>query len=123
MMPTSAPIASSRGRKPASSSNNRPYVTIAVTTMPPSKGMRNSRDSPMAPPRNAARSVAIAAISPGEDAELGRERLKQHRHDIGQQHHPQQGISVPGARLDIRREIARIHIGNGNDHGRPGKWQ
>ena len=38
-------------------------MTIAVTTMPASSGMWNSSDRPMAPPRNSARSVAIAAIS------------------------------------------------------------
>ncbi len=38
-------------------------MTIAVTAMPAISGIRNSSDKPMAPPRNSARSVAIAAIS------------------------------------------------------------
>ena len=38
-------------------------MTTAVTAMPTMSGMWNSSDSPMAPPRNSARSVAIAAIS------------------------------------------------------------
>ena len=36
---------------------------MAVTAIPANSGMRNSNDRPMAPPRNSARSVAIAAIS------------------------------------------------------------
>ncbi len=36
---------------------------IAVTAMPAMSGICSSNDRPMAPPRNSARSVAMAAIS------------------------------------------------------------
>ncbi len=85
----------------------------AVIAMPTISGMWNSSDSPMAPPRNSARSVAIAAISltthiahttgrenrsrhmfrevpSGDDAELGGQRLEQHGDEIGGDHHPEQ---------------------------------
>ena len=94
----------------------------------------------MAPPRNSARSVAIAPISltihiaqtsgrgkllaaqfgeiaAGDDAELRRQRLEQHRDDVGDQDDPEQVVIVFGAGLDVGREVAGIHIGDRGDDG------
>ncbi|KAH0437181.1 hypothetical protein KCU90_g3941, partial [Aureobasidium melanogenum] len=65
----------------------------------------------------------LRKVSPGDDAELRRERLKLHRHKVGQQHDPEQRVAVSGAGLNIRRKVARIHIGNRDHHGRPGERQ
>src|ERR1035438_3664303 len=100
----------------------------AVTPMPAISGILNSSASPIAPPRNSARSVAMAAISltthiaqttgvgemiaahfreiaASDDAEFGRQRLEQHGNQIGEQDDPQQGVAVFRASLDIGREI------------------
>ena len=76
----------------------------AVTPMPAMSGICSKSERPIAPPRNSARSVAIAAtsltiqsaqttgfgkmlaahfgqVAPGDDAELGRQRLEQHRRE------------------------------------------
>src|SRR5665811_1209718 len=105
-MPTKLPIISSTGRNPELSNIKMPYVTTAVTTIPARRGIWNSKESPMAPPRNSARSVAMAATSliaphrpdnrlrkllaahlrqvpPRNNAELGGESLEQHRDQIG----------------------------------------
>ena len=52
-----------------------------------------------------------------DDADLGGEGLKQHGREVGDQHHPEQGIAELRARLDVRREIAGVHIGDGGHHG------
>ena len=129
------------GRKPASLSSN----AIGDDSGDRHAGHQrhvNSSDRPMAPPRNSARSVAIAAISltphmawttgrgnvaaqfgqvaAGDDAELGRQRLEQHRDQVGQAP-PRAGYSRTGAGLDVGREIARIHIGDRGDHRGPGE--
>ena len=118
----------------------------AVMAMPAMSGMLNSSARPIAPPRNSARSVAMAAISltthmpkttglgkrvaahlgqiaPGDDAELGRQRLEQHGDQIGEQHHPEQPVAVFGAGLDVGGEIARVHIGDRGDDRRPGEGE
>ena len=100
----------------------------------------------MAPPRNSARSVAIAAtsltahiartighgellaahlgkVASGDDAELGRQRLEQHGDHVGQQHHPEQGVAVSRAGLDVGGEVAGVHVGDRGDHRRTGEQQ
>ena len=62
-------------------------------------------------------------IAPGDDAELGRQRLIQHGDDVGHEHDPQQRITVFRAGLDVGREIAGIHIGDRGDHRGAGEQQ
>ena len=62
-------------------------------------------------------------VAPGDDAELGRQRLEQHGDDVGHQHDPQQRIAVFRAGLDVGREIAGVHIGDRGDHGGAGEQQ
>jgi hypothetical protein len=57
-------------------------------------------------------------IPAGNNAELGRKRLKQHRDDVGEEHHPQQAVTVFGAGLYVGGKISRIHVRDrGNDRG------
>ena len=60
-------------------------------------------------------------IAAGDDAELGRQRLKQHGDQVGQQHDPQQAVAVFRAGLDVGREIAGVHVGDRGDDRRTGK--
>ena len=59
----------------------------------------------------------------GDDAELGRERLEQHRDQIGQHDDPEQEIAEAGAALDVGGEVARVHVGDRGDHGGAGERQ
>jgi hypothetical protein len=65
----------------------------------------------------------LGEVPTRHDAELGREGLKQHRDNIGEQHHPEEAVTVSRAGLNIRREIARIHIGDRRHDGGPGERQ
>jgi hypothetical protein len=84
---------------------------------------RDFADDPQQPDERAGIDLAaeLGQIAAGDDAKLGRERLKQHRDDIGREHHPQQRIAVARARLNVGREIAWIDIGDRDDQRRTGK--
>ena len=62
-------------------------------------------------------------VAPGDDAELGRQRLEQHGDQIGEQHHPEQAVAVFGAGLDVGGEIAGVHVGDRGDDRRPAEGQ
>ena len=108
--------------------------------MPSSSGRCSSSDSPIAPPRNSARSVAIAAISETPHIASTAGRAKWMRQSAGRlspvtsptradsswnsiatalaaSTHPDQRHPVAGARLDVGREIAGIHVGDRGHHG------
>ena len=55
----------------------------------------------------------------GDDAELRREVLDQHRDQVRGQDHPQQQIAELGAALDVRGEVAGIDIGDRGHEGGP----
>ena len=62
-------------------------------------------------------------IAPSDDAELGRQRLEQHRRDACREHDPQQRIAVSRPGLDVGREIAWVHIGDRGDHRGAGEQE
>ena len=64
----------------------------------------------------------LSQVLAADDAELRRQRLEQHRHQIGEYDHPEQIVAVARTALDIRGEIARVHIGDRGDDGRPHEW-
>ena len=49
----------------------------------------------------------------GDDAELRGLVLDEHAHAVGQHQHPHQQVAVACAGRDVRRHIARIHVGDG----------
>src|SRR5260370_8074977 len=59
----------------------------------------------------------------GDDAELGSERLRQHRHEIGDDDDPQQLVAMGRAGGDVSREIAGVEMGYRGDKRRPGESQ
>ena len=74
------------------------------------------------PPRDRPREVIAAQlgeVAPGRDADLGREVLDQHRHEVGAEQHPQQQVAVLGAAGDVRGEVAGVDVGDAGDEGRP----
>ena len=69
------------------------------------------------------RAAELRQALAGDDAELGRQRLEQHRHQVGEQHDPQQQIAELRAALDVGGEIAGVHVGDRGDHRRSGERQ
>jgi hypothetical protein len=53
----------------------------------------------------------------GDDAQFGRQRLEQHRQDVGQHDDPEQQIAELRAALDVGGEIAGVDIGDRGDDG------
>ena len=80
-------------------------------------------DPPHSPDQRRRKVIAahLREILAGHDAELGRKRLEQHRDQIGDQNHPEQGVAVFGAGLDVGGEVARIDIGDRGDDRRTGQ--
>jgi hypothetical protein len=64
---------------------------------------------------------AVAAdfgeISSRCDAELGRQRLDQHRHQVRGDDHPDERVAVARATGDVRREVPRVDVGDRCDEG------
>ena len=60
--------------------------------------------------------VVVAAelgqVAVGDDAELRRQVLDQHRHHVREQHHPQEQVAELGAALDVGGEVARVDVGD-----------
>ena len=54
----------------------------------------------------------------GDHAEFGGLVLDEHAHDVGQDQHPYQQITVACAGSDVRGHIARIDVGDRGDEGR-----
>jgi len=64
-------------------------------------------------PRRPAREQLAAQLGQavaGGHAELGRQILNDHRHQVGQQDDPQKSVAEPGAGRDIGGEVARVHV-------------
>ena len=65
----------------------------------------------------------LGEVAPGDDPQLGRQRLEQHGDHVGQHDHPQQGVAVFRAGLDVGGEVAGVHVGDRGDHRRAGEQQ
>jgi hypothetical protein len=65
----------------------------------------------------------FSEVAAGDDAELCRQRLEQHRDDIGDDDDPEQIVIVFGAGLDVGREVAGIHVRDRGDDRGTGKGQ
>ena len=65
----------------------------------------------------------LGEVALGDQTELRRQGLEQHGQEIGDDQHPEQGVAVSRAGLDVRREIAGVHVGDRGDHRRSGKQQ
>ena len=131
-------MTASKRRWPLACSPRIPKATTAVISPAGKSGTLKSRLSAIAAPTNSARSVAMAMSSawthrpqvtgrgkcsrhssgrlrPGGDADLRRQVLDQHRHQVGGEQDPQQQVAVLGAAGDVRREVARVDVGDAGD--------
>ena len=60
----------------------------------------------------------LGQVLAGGGADLGRQRLDQHRHQVRGQDHPQQQVAELGAAGDVRGEVAGVDVGDGGDERR-----
>jgi len=61
----------------------------------------------------------LGQVAPGGDAQLRRERLNEHGHQVAHQDDPEQEVTEAGAALDVGGEVARIDIGDARHERRP----
>ncbi len=72
------------------------------------------RDGPREP-----LSAHLGEVFARGDPQLGRHRLDEHRHQVGDQYHPQEQVPVARPARDVGGEVARVHVGYGRDERRP----
>src|SRR4029077_5629028 len=68
--------------------------------------------------RGAARkllSAHLREVAPGGETELRRQGLDQHRHQIRDEDPPAERVTVLRAAGDVRREVARVDVGDTGD--------
>ncbi len=65
----------------------------------------------------------FSEIAVRDDAQSCRKPLEQHGDDIGCQHDPKQRVAVPGSSLEVRGEIAGVHVRDGSNNSRAGEQQ
>ena len=76
--------------------------------------------------RGASRELLAAhlrQVAPRRDAELRRQRLDQHREQVGGDDHPDEAVAEPRAAGDVRREVAGVDVGDAGDERRPEERQ
>jgi hypothetical protein len=61
----------------------------------------------------------LGKVAAGGHAQLRREVLHEHRHQVGQHDHPDQRVAEPGARFEVGGEVARVDVGHRGDERRP----
>ena len=69
-------------------------------------------------PARVVRAEALGQVAVGDDPELGREVLDQHRHQVRGEDDPEQQVAEAGAALDVGREVARVDVGDRGDERR-----
>ena len=65
--------------------------------------------------------TGLREITTGHDTKLGGESLQEHRHQVRQQDHRQQGVAEARPTGEIGRPIARVHIPDGDQVTRSGE--
>ena len=61
----------------------------------------------------------LGQVAARREAELGRQRLDQHRGDVGRDDHPEQQVAVLGAGGEVGGEVAGVDVGDRGDERRP----
>ncbi len=62
--------------------------------------------------------AVLGKVVSAGDAQLRRQRLQQHRHQVAGNDDPQQGVAKLRATLDVGGEIARVDIGDAGNERR-----
>ena len=65
----------------------------------------------------------LGQVLPGGDSEFGGEGLDDDRHQVAGHHDPQQRVSELRASLQVRGEVARVHVRHAGDEGGAEKRQ
>ena len=60
----------------------------------------------------------LGQVAPGGDADLRRQVLDQHRHQVGGEQHPEQQVAELRAAGDVRGEVAGVDVGDAGDERR-----
>ena len=60
----------------------------------------------------------LGQVHPGRDPELRAHRLDQHRHQVGDEHDPEEQVAELGAAGHVGGEVARVDVGHRGDEGR-----
>ena len=61
----------------------------------------------------------LGQVAARGDADLGRQVLHEHRHQVRGDDHPHQQVAVLGAAGDVGGEVARVDVGDGGDERGP----
>jgi hypothetical protein len=72
-------------------------------------------------PRRVVFAAALGEIPAGDQPQPGGNYLQNHRHEARQRHHPQQPVFVLRPARQISPPVARIHVPDAHQQGRPGK--
>ena len=67
--------------------------------------------------------TGLREIATGDDAELRREPLQQHRHEVGEQDDAEQRVPEPRSAGEIGRPVAGIHVADGDEISRSGEGE
>ena len=133
-------------RTPRFCSDSSSSTSKPVTSTPTAIGQLNSRLSAIAEPITSARSHAAMAISQsdperdrdgpriviaaglrevasGDDAELGREPLEQHGHEVRQQDDAEQRVAEARSAGEVGRPVAGVHVADGDEVSGPGEGE
>ena len=65
----------------------------------------------------------LGQVAAGRDPELRRQGLDQHRHQVRGDDHPDEAVAEARAAGDVRREVARVDVGDAGDERRPEEGQ
>jgi hypothetical protein len=114
-------MTASNGRKPKRCRPRIAKVTAPVISAAAKRSIPSSRWNPQ-PDRGLAREALAAdfrQVPAGGDAELRRQRLDKHRHQVRGDDHPDEREAELRAARDVRGEVAGIHVRDARDERRP----
>ena len=92
----------------------RSHAAIAIS---------QSTQRPMATGRRIVVAARLREIASGDDAELGREPLQQHRHEVREQHDAEQRVAEARAAGEVGRPVAGVHVADGDEIARAGEGE
>jgi hypothetical protein len=67
--------------------------------------------------------AVLGQVQAGGNAQLGRQRLDEHGHQVAGYNKPQQRVAELGAALDVGGKVTGVDVGHAGDKGRPQEGQ
>jgi hypothetical protein len=65
------------------------------------------------------RAAVLSQVHAGREAQLGRERLDEHGHEVAGENDPDQHVAELRAGLNVGREVTRVNVRDAGDERRP----